>query len=261
MPGLQGQFDQRLAEEFAAQPLVPTDTLEEADLAHLPAPVQRYVRRSGALGRPRPHNVRVEFHAQMWRKPNVAPMPATSAQVNFFARPARLFLMKARMFGLPVRALHVYAAASATFTVRVASVVSMVDQAGDDISASETVTVLNDMCCFAPGSLVDPRLAWAPLDDRHTAVTFTNGPRRVSATLVFNEDDELVDFVSDDRPDSSTGVFRPLRWSTPLGDYRVIDGRRLATRGRAVYDYPDGPFTYGAFTLRSIAWDVAGPEG
>ena len=55
------------------------------------------------------------------------------------------------MFGLPVRALHLYRGEDATFQVRVASLVNMVNVAGDEISASETVTVLNDMCAFAPG--------------------------------------------------------------------------------------------------------------
>ena len=113
------------------------------------------------------------------------------------------------------------------------------------------------MCFLARGRCCTR--AWVGGRDVRTAIaTFTNGPRRVSATLVFNQEDELVDFWSDDRPDSSTGVFRPMRWSTPIGDYQLIDGRRLPTRGRAVYTYPEGPFTYGAFTLRSIAYDVPG---
>jgi hypothetical protein len=258
-PSLQDRYDRLVAAEFTAQPVTSVDLLTEIDLARLPAPVRRFVARSGALGRPKVQNVRVEFDAQMWRKPGQAPMQATSVQYNFFTRPTRLFLMKARMFGLPVRALHVYAREQATFTVRVASLVSMVDQRGDEISAAETVTVLNDMCVFAPGSLVDRHLTWEPIDDRSAGVIFANGPRRVTATLIFNERDELVDFYSDDRPDSSTGTFRPMRWSTPIGDYRGIDGYHLATRGETVYAYPDGPFTYGRFTLRSIAYDVSGP--
>jgi len=120
--------------------------------------------------------------------------------------------MKARMFGLPVRALHIYREEQATFQVRAARLVTIVDQSGESISRAETVTVLNDMCIFAPGALVDPRLAWEPVDDRTATVTFTNGRRRVSATLLFNE--------------------------------------------RDVYQRPDGPFTYGAFTLRSVTYDV-----
>ena len=255
----QARFDEAVAAEFAAQPLVAAPVLEEHELSGLPAPVQRFVRASGAVGRPRPQNVRVEFDAKMWRKPGQAPMQATSFQYNFLGRPARLFLMRARMFGLPVRALHLYRHEQATFRVRVASLVNIVDQQGEQISAAETVTVLNDLCVMAPGALVDPRLSWRPIDDRNAAVTFANAPHRVTATLVFNEDDELVDFVSDDRPDSSTGTFVPRRWNTPISGYQENDGLRLPTRGSAVYAYPDGPFTYGAFEFRSITYDLAAP--
>jgi Family of unknown function (DUF6544) len=256
---LRARYDQVVAAEFAAQPLKPDPaTLTAADLTGLPDPVRRYVERSGAVGRPRPQNMRVVMDATMYRKPG-APMPARSVQHSFFGRPSRLFLMEARMFGLPVRALHVYRHEQATFTVRVASTVNMVDLRGEEISAAETVTVLNDMCLMAPGALADPRLAWVPVDDRSAVVTFTNGPRVVTATLVFNDCDELVDFWSDDRPDSSTGTFVPMRWSTPVSEFRDVDGRHLMHSGGAVYHRPDGPFTYGEFTTRSIQYDVPGP--
>ena len=253
------RHDLVVAGEFAAQPLVAMPTLTDADLAHLPTPVRRYIARSGAVGRPRVQNARVVFDALMWRKRGQAPMRAVSIQYNFFDRPARLFLMKARMFGLPTRALHLYRGDAATFQVRVASLVNVVDQSGDAISSAETVTVLNDMCFFAPASLIDPRLTWEPVDERNARATFTNGRWRVSAMLVFNERDELADFWSDDRPDSSGGAYIPRRWSTPIDDYRDVGGRRQAWHGAAVYASPDGPFTYGDFTVRSIDYDVAGP--
>ena len=250
-----------VAAEFAAQPLGPAAApLRVDDLAGLPAPVRRYIERSGAVGRPRPQNMRVVMDAAMYRAPGQAPMRATSIQYSFFGRPARLFLMKARMFGLPVRALHVYRREQATFTVRVASLVNMVDLWGDAITTAETVTVLNDLCLMAPGALVDPRLAWEPIDDRSASVTFTNGPLRVAATLVFNDRDELVDFWSDDRPENVGGRLVPARWSTPVSEHRDVGGLHLPHRAGAVYARPDGPFVYGDFTIRSIDHDVAGPS-
>ena len=191
----------------------------------------------------------------MWRKPGQAPMRATSVQVNVVGRPARLFLMQARMFGLPVRALHLYREAAATFQVRVADLVTIVDRSGPGISAVETVTVLNDLCFMAPGSLADARLTWRAIDDRTAGVSFTNGPYTVTATLVFNERDELVDFWSDDRSETGPGAPPPMRWSTPMGEYQVIDGLRLPTWGRAIWARPEGPFVYGEFRLRSIRYD------
>jgi Family of unknown function (DUF6544) len=258
---LRARWERVVAAEFAAQPLLPSAApLCPEDMDGLPDPVRRYLLRSGAVGRPRPQNMRVVLDADMFRKPGQAPMRATAVQHTFFARPSRLFLMDARMFGLPVRALHVYRDEQATFTVRVASLVDMVDQHGEEISRAETVTVLNDLCLMAPGALVDPRLAWTPLDDRTASVTYTNGRHRVAATLAFNDHDEIIDFWSDDRPDSSTGRFVGMRWSTPVDEHGDIGGYHLIRAGRAVYARPDGPFTYGRFTLRTMEYDVPGPR-
>ena len=257
---LRARYDRVVAAEFADQPLRAAGApITAADLADLPDPIRRYMQRSGALGRPQPQNMRVVLDANMYRKPGQAPMRARSVQYSFFARPSRLFLMEARMFGLPVRALHVYREETATFTVRVASAMTMVDLRGPDISAAETVTVLNDLCLMAPGALLDPRLAWTQADQRTACVTFTNGPHDVTATLTFDDDGDLVEFWSDDRPNSSSGHFIPMRWSTPISEYRDVGGMHLLHRGSAVYHRPDGPFTYGEFTIRSIEYDTAGP--
>ena len=47
-----------------------------------------------------------------------------------------------------------------------------------------------------------------------------------------------------------------MRWNTPLGDHRQIGGVRVPTSGATVYARPDGPFTYGEFRLRSLAYDL-----
>jgi hypothetical protein len=253
-----GSFESRwrraVAAELAYAQLAPGGVLGEADLAGLPDPVRRYVVASGAVGRPVPRAFRLDFEAVMSRRPGDR-LVSSSRQVNAIARPARLFLMRSRMFGLPVRALHLYRGEAATFQVRVAGLLSMADESGDAISRAETVTVLNDMTVFAPGTLADPRLAWEAVDDRSARVAFTNGRWRVEATLHFNDADELVDFWSDDRPETIGRETFGRRWRTPLDAYGVVDGIRVATHGLAVYEHPDGPFTYGEFTLRSLRYD------
>jgi hypothetical protein len=255
---LRPAFDERVKESFPAPASGPV--LEEADLAPLPPPVRRWIVRSGAVGRPRVTSFRLEFEAQMFRKPGDAPMPSASVQYNRLDVPVRLFFMHSRMFRLPVEVFHAYAGDRATMKVRVAGMVDVVDEAGDTLSRGETVTVLNDLCFYAPGTLVDRRFAWEPVDDRTTAVTFTNGRHRVAATLHFDEAGDLVDFTSDDRPALVDGKFLRYAWSTPVRDYREIEGRRVAGYGAATYRYPEGPFVYGTFKLRSAAWNVAAPR-
>ena len=45
-----------------------------------------------------------------------------------------------------------------------------------------------------------------------------------------------------------------------MDEYRDVGCLHLIHRGSAVYARPDGPFTYGIFTLWSIQYDVAEPS-
>jgi hypothetical protein len=153
----------------------------------------------------------------------------------------------------------VYADQQATFVVRVASLFNAVNVAGHDLTTAETVTLLNDMCLFAPGGLVDQRLSWSEIDARSARVTIENGLYKVSAVLYFNEMGELVNFVSEDRYAlQDDGVLRRAKWSTPVRDYHEIDGRKIPTYGETIWHYPEGDFTYGTFRLKDIRYNVKG---
>src|SRR5687767_12156176 len=77
------------------------DLLTEADLKTLPLPVQAYLRYTGAVNQPKVKNMRLVFEGRM-RNKGKDWFPFRSVQYNFFEHPARLFFMKAKMFGITV---------------------------------------------------------------------------------------------------------------------------------------------------------------
>ncbi|MFN9214235.1 MAG: DUF6544 family protein [Gemmatimonadota bacterium] len=251
---LTSRFDDTLERQAAAQPLRDTSRVSEADLARLPAPVATYLRRAGVVGRPRVHTFVVEMDARLNQGLGKPWMETPVLQVSFVERPARLFLLKTTMKGLPVTGLHEYADVAAHMRIRVAGLYDVVDASGDAFTRAETVTMLNDFCIMAPAVLVDPRFSYEAVDASSARVTFTNGPHRVTATLFFDADGDLVDFSSDDRralPDDGD------RWTTPLRAYRDFGGTRLAGEGDAIWHYRDKPpWTYGVFVIRSVRYNV-----
>ena len=230
----------------------------EADLRALPEPVQRYLRGVGVVGQPRVWNYQVRFRGRIRSAPDARWMPFDVDQQSFSGEPARLFLMRARMFGLPVQVFHRLVGGHATMQVKIAGAIPMVDARGDEMDRSETVTLFNDMCLLAPATLLDPGIAWEEVDRRTVRARFTNGGHTISATLGFGEDGLLSNFLSDDRSRSSPDgkTFTRLRFSTPVRDYRDFGPVRLAAYGEARWALPDGEFTYGEFNLQEVTYNV-----
>jgi hypothetical protein len=229
----------------------------EADLAALPEPVRRYLRVTRAVGQPRVQNYRIRFIGRIRRAPDAAWMPFEAEQQSFADQPTRLFLMRARMFGVPVEAFHRLIGGHATMEVKVAGVFPMADARGDEMDRAETVTLFNDMCLLAPGTLVGPDITWEPVDGSSARARFTHGGHTITASLFFDSHGRLVNFESDDRARSlPDGTFTKVRFSTPVRDYRDFGPLHLAGYGSARWRLPEGEFTYGEFTMMDVVTNV-----
>src|SRR5687768_17008297 len=243
--------DELLARSVAAAPVV-----SEEDVAALPPLMQTYLWRVGAIGRPRVRNLRVRFDAQMRSSATSPWMQATATQYEFFDPPARLFYMNARRGGVPLDIYHRYVYGAATFQVRIASLIPMVDKRGPVLTRAETVTLMNDIVVMAPGAVLDLPFTWRSAGARTLLATFSNAGNTVSATLTFDAAGDLVGFLSNDRTQEDPKGSRNVPWSTPITEYREIDGTRIGTHGDANWIETSGEWTYGRFDIRSVAYNV-----
>lgn len=246
---------ERLARSRLGSP-TPCDQVAEDDLRPLPDPVARFLRAVGAVGAPRVTNFRATIHGRIRSGPDTPWMTFTGEQFNAYGEvPARLFRISASMRGLPAEVFHSFVGADATMRVRALSMFPILDARGPEMNRSETVTILNDMCVFAPAALVDADIVWEPIDDRTARATFNRLGVTVSAELRFDERDQLVDFVSDDRSRSSSdgSTFTPERWSTPLTWTRTPGGRSRCTYGEGRWHPAEGEFAYLEIWIDDVA--------
>jgi uncharacterized protein DUF6544 len=258
--GLRAAYQKEVRHGLTVKAATPVVT--EADLDPLPAPVQRYLRLAGVVGQPLVQNYRIRFVGRIRSAADAPWMEFTAEQLSFADPPRRLFMMNARMKGLPVDVFHSYIDAQARMRVKLLSLYPMVDAGGFDFTTAETVTIFNDMCVMAPATLISRAITWKVIDDKTVEGTFTNSAHTISARLYFDDSGALVSFTSDDRPglapDGKTLV--PQRWSTPLTGYRAYGKFWLASHGDARYAPTAGAFTYGEFDLQDVAYNVASSE-
>jgi hypothetical protein len=240
-----------------ASPLGDIPRVTEADLSSLPALMQAYLRRVGAVGRPHVRNMRVVFDAQMRFSAHSKWMESSAVQYEFFAPAARLFHMNASLYGLPFDILHRYVGDGATFQVRIAGLVPVVDVRGATLTRAETVTLLNDVVVMAPAAVLDLPLTWEATGPRTVRTTFSNAGHTVAAVLTFSDEGDLVGFLSGDRTQEDAKGSRTFPWSTPISEYAEVDGIRVGTHGSANWIEPSGEWTYGKFVIRELAYNVA----
>lgn len=253
---LRAEFDRRDRQAMAS--VTPgASPVTEADLTSLPPPVQRYLRAVGVVGQPRVQSYRLTFRGRIRGGPTQPWMGFTAEQRSLVDPPERLFFMRARRSGLPLQILHLFAGGQASMRVRLLGAVSLVEVSGPELNRAETVTLFNDLCVLVPGALLSPAVAWEEWDASSARARFTRGQDTIGATLHFDAEGLLVDFVSEDRGRLSEDGkhFVRQRFTTPLRGYRRFGPFRIAASGETWWHPPEGAFSYGEFELVDASWE------
>jgi len=234
-----------------------TDVFTENDMQHLPEPVKKYIRFAGFVGKEKISNVFLKGSGQIRSSEKSGWMQFTSEQYNFFDSPFRAFYIRAVKMGVPAVGLHLYKNEKASMVIKLLNLFTVVDAKGPEMNQAETVTVLNDMCFMAPGSLINRNITWETMDSGQVKATFTNGQITVSAILTFDEEGKLVNFLSFDRFETSDGkIYINNPWETPVKEYRTVNGYRLPSKADVIYKRPEGNFCYLEFRLEEIKYNV-----
>jgi len=257
---LHSEFTSSVKNDFSKNNTLSTDILTENDVAHLPLIVQKYLYYTKSIGQPKVKSFRAEFTGGMSSKPEDKYMKLQSVQYNFYENPSRYFYMTTNKMGLPATGLHLYQNATATFEVKLLNWFKVVDAKGDKMNQAETVTLLNDMCFIAPATLIDSRITWKAINDTSVKAIFKNGSISISAMLYFNGKGELVNFISNDRYDTDGKKYVSYPWSTPVEDYRMINGYLLPSKATLIYKKPEGDFTYGKLEYKSVKYNLTSIE-
>lgn len=234
----------------------PSAVLTEPDIAELPEPVKRYVRFSGAIGKPIPRSFRAEMSGAIRKTGDSAWMPLNIVQYSFLEPAQRFFYMDASMMKLPVSGYHRFADGKASMDIRLFSLIPVQFQEGKEMDVAETVTFFNDICVMAPGSLIDERISWVQTQENRVMAAFTNKGITIRAWLIFNDAGELINFISDDRYafDEKMGM-QKIPWRTPIKQYQSIAGQKLFSSAEAVYNYPEKDFCYAKFELKAMDYN------
>jgi hypothetical protein len=249
-----GRLERRLDRELRRISL-PTGPVEaapvtEADIAHLPEAVRRYLRFMRVTGRSRDWSFQANLRGRFRFSPGQAWMPMQASQYNSGVDIARIFHMRILLFHmLPLLGRDIYLNGAGRMQGQLFGLATVVDARGPELDLGELVTYLNDAILLAPSMLLSPKVGFTEVDHHRFDVRLDDWGHTVRARVSLDRQGAPVDFSTTDRfvqdpYDRKRHGFVRTRWSTPISEYREVDGHMLPVAGQAVWHLPQGDFAY-----------------
>jgi hypothetical protein len=174
---------------------------------------------------------------------------------------SRSFFMRMRFLGLSMIARDTYRDGHGRMLGRLLDLVTVVDGRGPEFDSGELVTYLNDLVLIAPSMLLVPTVTWTATDARSFDLSLTDQQHVVTARVFLDDAGAPVNFETTDRvlaDPANPKHLKRARWTTPMEGFQELAGRRVPTRGQAVWHLPEGDFPYVDFALvpQSLAFNI-----
>jgi hypothetical protein len=218
----------------------------------LPPSIRAYLARALPDASEVPREIRIAQVGEMWLKPSGRPLRFTADEE--FAITEVAFEWRARFRILPLVSLRIvdrYERGRGSLVGRVFGI-PFLRQDAPELTEGEAARYLAELPWAPYAMAANDELEWRQLDKRTVEVATRTGPARAAVRLELNVNGDIAGASSDGRPrlEGKQVVWRP--WSGRFGDYALLGGIRLPTRGEVAWELPSGRFTYWRGTVTAV---------
>jgi hypothetical protein len=257
--GLLYGFDRRTAIReaiiAAEQPKGAAEVLTREAVDSLPPPVQRWLTRSGAIGRPIPEKVSLEQQFELKMKPSQTEWYQGRARQVFHTRAPAFVWSIALNMGPMVRVVgrDEFYQGKGAMLIRLLGLVAVVDEANNPrINEGTLQRFLGEMVWF-PGAAVSPYLRWEAVDEYSARATFSYGGVTGSGVFTFNEAGDFIRF-STLRYYGGGADAQRRQWIISADRSEDRQGLRIPTHCTATWRLDEGDWTWARIEVKEVIY-------
>jgi hypothetical protein len=232
--------------------------ITEAHLLGLPEAVQRYLRYAQVVGKEPIRTVRLKQRGTFRQSAQQPWMKLDAEEYYSVNPPGFVWVGTLRKGGLPlVRARDRYRDGKGNMQIKLGTVFAIADATGAEMDQSSLTRYLNEMMWF-PTAFLAPNVSFEPVDQISAKVTLTDAGKHVTATMYFDEEGKVTNFVAP-RYRTVSGTSELTPWSTPITAYGEFGGFKLPVKGKAVWKLPEGDLEYMDVVFPALEYNVTTP--
>jgi hypothetical protein len=252
-------FNRMVRQEVAAflpRTLPAGEVVTPGRIAHLPAPVQNWLVRSGMVGQDEIAVVHLHQSGQMLTKPGGSWMPVVSEQYFRTADPGFIWLADVKMMPLlHMAGRDMYQDGRGKMVIKLASLLKVVDASGAETDQGTMLRWLAEMVWF-PSASLSPYITWEAVDSLSAKATMKYGEVTASGLFTFTPEGDFSSFIADRyyyRKEGST--LEPWLVRVEEGGYGELGGIRMPVRCTVTWRFKEGDFTWYRLTIEGAEYN------
>ncbi|MBX3232561.1 MAG: hypothetical protein KIT84_16420 [Labilithrix sp.] len=241
--------DEEVRTMFRADAETPPRVVEPADLEPLPPPVQRWLQRSGVVGRPVARGIRLRQVGAMHTSPTAAWFPVRAEQYFTTSEPQFVWWMEGRMKRvLPLAGRDAYVDGVGSTHVTAAGLVDVANARGRKVDQGALLRWLAETVWF-PSAALEPYVVWEHETALTARATITSHGVTAAAVFAFDEDGRPIGFDAE----RYYGADGPLEhWAGRNTEWGVVRGVEIPTRGEVTWHLETGNFTFYRWRITDV---------
>lgn len=232
---------------------------DEAELAGLPGPVQRYFGAAIRPGRPMIAAVRLEQTGALnTREDGERWQPFTASQRVVLAPPGFAWDARVRLLpGLAIRVRDAYVEGRGLLDARLLGWPLVPRSPSAELARGELMRFLAEAVWYPTALLPSQGVRWSAVDDRHARAELADCGIRVSLEFGFGPDGLIESLRADDRGRSVRGTTVPTPWEGRWSRYAEVDGLQVPLEGEVAWLLPAGRRPYWRGRVTRLAHEQA----
>lgn len=232
-----------------------TDSRKKLIPVNIPAPVEKWLNRSGVNGKELIHTARLKQKGFMLSKPGGKWLGFMATQ--YFNTDRLAFNWQTRVKVMPLIYMDgrdKLENGKGEMQIRLLSVKTVAESVPSiETNKASMLRYLGEMCWLPSGAL-DPRIRWNAIDSNTARATLTCFGYSVTGLFGFTDDGDIK-FFEAMRYGDFNGKISLEKWHVECKAYKVFSGIRIPYQCEVTWKLPDGDFTWLTLEIEDIDYN------
>jgi hypothetical protein len=258
------RFERTVAADVAAlykqNGALQTEVLGNEQIAHLPPVVQKWLRRSGVLGKPVVGIARIEQRGTMLTKPGGSWMPFAAQQHTALQTPG--FVWETEMGDNPLMTIggrDRYLGGVGNMYISLLYLYPIVNARGFEIDQGSLVRYLAELVWF-PSAAANKRITWKAINDTTAAATITVGETTATGQFYFDTNGDCIAFEAPRYMSNNNAAPTLEQWRVQSKAFKKFGGVRIPAQSEITWKLKAGDYTWLRLEITSVEYNPAAPQ-